>query len=373
MKKLLLTGCLLASLLFFIVALIFVLAMYWNSRHPDAGTGSNTTIALDPALWNQDTDQDKIDDYTESVLGYNVKQTEDTFCKDKIMENCDQEITTDVSKALKNVVIIIDGSTSMNDKIGSETKMEILKATLAEVLPTIQFDAYTKVALMAYGHRIPNDQKTASCEDTEVMYPIATMDVAGFLTKVNTVNTSGWTPLAKSLREAGAMLKNSPLAANSIILISDGKETCDGDPVNEAKALKDAGVVEKVSVIGFSAGDDEASLREIANAGGGDYITASDQASLQSSFENMVKESLNLAKYRICLIKMSNNYSTCIDESYNPAVDYVKQNHPVCKGQTDNMSCIALVGQMTLMRSNLLAEYSLQYINKLQSTGTPGK
>ena len=65
--------------------------------------------------------------------------------------------------------------------------------------------------------------------------------------------------------------------------MTDGKETCGGDPVAAAEGLSAAGVQPVVNVIGFQAGDaDQEALRAIAEAGGGDYTSVDSPEQLEA-------------------------------------------------------------------------------------------
>ncbi len=122
---------------------------------------------------------------------------------------------------------------------------------------------------------------------------------------------SGTTPLGGALEDALAYLTavkaNDPIQDISadcrpyrVVLVTDGLETCDGDPVAAAGALYDAGF--PVSVIAFSTADPtvQAALDEIAAAGNPltpAAISASDQVGLSAAFAEIITDSI---KYELC-------------------------------------------------------------------------
>jgi hypothetical protein len=74
-------------------------------------------------------------------------------------------------------------------------------------------------------------------------------------------------------------------AINSVILVSDGEETCGGDPVKKAQELCQANIKVVTNVIGFNvSGAVEAQLKAIANAGCGTYYSASSKVELDNAF-----------------------------------------------------------------------------------------
>jgi hypothetical protein len=109
---------------------------------------------------------------------------------------------------------------------------------------------------------------------------------------------SGTTPIAGSLNSARAYLETvrgrdgrGACRPYRVILLTDGTETCGGDPVAAASALRSAGF--PVHVIGFAidAGS-RAQLDAIAAAGGtGSAIFVDDSAALSAAIARIVNES----------------------------------------------------------------------------------
>ena len=68
-----------------------------------------------------------------------------------------------------------------------------------------------------------------------------------------------------------------------VVLVTDGEETCDDDPLAAIAALRAAGMDVRVNIVGFAI--DEHQLREQfeawARAGGGLYVEAHDREELQ--------------------------------------------------------------------------------------------
>ncbi|MFH0900666.1 MAG: MopE-related protein [Pseudomonadota bacterium] len=115
---------------------------------------------------------------------------------------------------------------------------------------------------------------------------------------------TGNTPLAGALEDALTYL-NDPASGIKIgdpkascrpyrvILVTDGEETCGGDPVAAAQALKDAGI--HVSVIGFAADDPNNTLNAIARAGspsGAGAIFVDDATALAAAAASIVSETI---------------------------------------------------------------------------------
>ena len=108
-------------------------------------------------------------------------------------------------------------------------------------------------------------------------------------TTATNLSAYGYTPLAESLRLAGADLKSFDKLRQTIVLISDGKETCGGDPVKEIEKLREAGINVRVHVVGFDI-DAQArtQLKAIAKAGSGTYYDAANAIELANSLKLVI-------------------------------------------------------------------------------------
>lgn len=186
-----------------------------------------------------------------------------------------------------NVEIILDASGSMKKTIGSKSMMEIAKEAIQEFASTLPEEA--NVGLRVYGHKGTGSDadKAMSCAANELVYPIQPYSDSGLKEALGKFNPSGWTPLAQSLLEAQQDL--APFKGenhrNIIYLVSDGVETCDGDPIAAAKSLKASEISPVVNIIGFDLGSkDEQQLMEVAEAAGGTYVNVRNHEQLKSQF-----------------------------------------------------------------------------------------
>jgi len=174
------------------------------------------------------------------------------------------------------VMIVLDASGSMWAQIAGKTKIEVAREALAELLRG--WDPKIEVGLMAYGHRRKGD-----CADIEVVSPAAPLDAARLTKLVNGIKPNGMTPLSAAVRQAAQSLKFNQQRA-TVILISDGIETCNADPCEVGAELEKLGIEFTTHVIGFDVQrQDEGGLRCLANATGGRYFRATDAAALRES------------------------------------------------------------------------------------------
>jgi len=188
------------------------------------------------------------------------------------------------AQAASNVLFILDASGSMAQKFGDQTKMQAAKDVFKSLLSDLPKDA--NVGLELYGHHGNKD-----CSVIEVMDPVAPLDAAAIQANVDKLTPQkGATPIAASLEQGAEALK-SVHGDKAIVLISDGKETCGGDPATVAKKLSAKGINITTHVVGLGVKDEEkAQLASIAVAGGGKYYSTNNAEQLKQSLAEIKEE-----------------------------------------------------------------------------------
>jgi len=192
-----------------------------------------------------------------------------------------------------NLLIILDASGSMAAELGNERRIEAARRALTNMINILDEDqpAQVNVGLRIFGNGGDNTDagRAESCQSTTLLVPIAGgLDIPLLREQSAAWQPVGWTPLALALESA---LDDFPPASdnirNLIIVVSDGEESCDGDPCAAAQALGDAGI--QVSVIGVGLPPEEAeSLRCIPRNGNGIYIDAQDSQTIEDVFTQAV-------------------------------------------------------------------------------------
>jgi len=187
------------------------------------------------------------------------------------------------SAPLPQVMIILDGSGSMWGQVKGQVKIDGARQVFAKVLPSIAPEA--AVGLTLYGHRRKGD-----CGDIEVVSAPGKMSREALLQAVQSLQPKGMTPIAHSLQMTADLLKTYE-GETTVILISDGEETCHEDPCAAVKALKTSGIKFILHVIGFGVDTKQQSqLSCLAQAGGGRYFPAGDVAGLLKAMETVKGE-----------------------------------------------------------------------------------
>lgn len=181
--------------------------------------------------------------------------------------------------------LVLDASGSMAAASAGGTRMTAAKAALgsfAEVLPV-----ESTVSVRVYGHLGSNSDadKAVSCKASELVYQGAA-DPDAVAAGIADIEPVGWTPLAKAITDAAGDIPEGTTDA-IVYVVTDGLETCDGDPVAAATQLAGTGIAPIVNVIGFDVGDtDLAALQAIAEAGGGEFTRVGSEADLRNHWQD---------------------------------------------------------------------------------------
>jgi len=189
-------------------------------------------------------------------------------------------------EASKNVEIIMDASNSMWGQIGGEAKITIARKVLAQIINGLPESMH--VGLRVYGHRFGLNDKLA-CTDTQLLVPIGPVAKAQLIDTVNKIQLKGKTPLVHSVLAAIKDFEKTP--NGSVILVTDGIESCNGDIKSIGPAVKKSGLELKVHIVGFDIKEKEAraELEAIAKSTEGRYLDAKNAGELLSALEQTLK------------------------------------------------------------------------------------
>src|SRR5262249_46815388 len=152
------------------------------------------------------------------------------------------------------ILVLLDGSGSMKDKWGEQTKFELAKTLLLHVVDSIEkANPRVEFGLRIFGHQYPKSEH--NCLDSKLEVSFAKKNFEKLKTAMDNVHPQGWTPIAYSLAQAITDFPNDSLSTNSIILITDGIETCKGNPCDVAQQYEQKRVSLKPFIIGLGFAD----------------------------------------------------------------------------------------------------------------------
>ncbi len=180
------------------------------------------------------------------------------------------------AQAARTIELVLDASGSMNAKLpDGRPKIDAARAAVQAFVAAIP--AGTTLAFRAYGHQSPREKH--DCADTALLIPFgdAVAVRAEVVAQAAALKAQGYTPITRVLETAAKDFPPPDKTPRFIVLVSDGKETCDGDPCATARAMQAAGAGLVIHTIGFDV--DKAArtqLECVAKATGGTYFDAPD-------------------------------------------------------------------------------------------------
>ncbi len=145
------------------------------------------------------------------------------------------------------VEMVVDASNSMWGQLDGTPKISIAKQILDEALDALPDDL--RLALRVYGHRHPRELH--NCTDSELLVPMGADNRSGVREAIAGFRPRGQTPLAYTLGQVAADFGDFA-GERAVVLVTDGIESCGGDPVQAARELAEREIV--VHVIGFGLG-----------------------------------------------------------------------------------------------------------------------
>jgi Ca-activated chloride channel family protein len=184
---------------------------------------------------------------------------------------------------LSPAIIVLDGSRSMWNKLGGQSKVAIVRSNLGETFKT--YEDRIAFGLVAAGHR-----QGKTCAEAELIAkpgeltsktPGKLLFGAGFKPKLGR-------PIAAALVEAA---KQTPPTGLDVVLITDGLDSCKANVCATVKSLKQAAPGLRIHVIGFDpkAKQTIKPLACVAQSTGGQFLTAASANELKQDLTSVLE------------------------------------------------------------------------------------
>jgi len=164
-------------------------------------------------------------------------------------------------------MVILDGSGSMNDKDRfGLVKINAAKDIIKDISSKLD-SSKTNAGLVDF---------SSGCYSSRLLVEPSNNDFNKIVTRTQSIQAEGKTPLAAAIRKTGNIMQNIDKNVN-IVILSDGEESCGGNPVYEAQRLKNIfGDRLNIFVVGYSVNSSiEYQLKQLV-AGKGMYFSAED-------------------------------------------------------------------------------------------------
>ena len=147
------------------------------------------------------------------------------------------------------ILFLLDGSGSMLAKWENTYRITVAKKLLTDLVDSLRNDDKLELGLRVYGHQY--DRRLGRCDDTKLEAPFAKNNHDRIISVLRNIGPKGTTPIAYALEQAAKDFPNDVKTRNIIIIITDGIESCDGDPCAVSLALQKQNIFLKPFIIGI--------------------------------------------------------------------------------------------------------------------------
>jgi len=147
------------------------------------------------------------------------------------------------------ILFLLDGSGSMLAKWENTYRITVAKKLLSDLVDSLRTDDKLELALRVYGHQY--DRRLGRCDDTKLEVSFAQNNHDRIINVLKNIGPKGTTPIAYALEQAANDFPNDVKTRNIIIIITDGIESCEGDPCAVSLALQKRNIFLKPFIIGI--------------------------------------------------------------------------------------------------------------------------
>lgn len=197
-------------------------------------------------------------------------------------------------KPTTRILFVFDASQSMYGRWQSDMKINIAQRLLSNLLDSLRDVENLQLALRVYGHQ--RSISPQDCSDTQLLVAFGDDNINKIKHKLKTLVPKGTTPIARSLEAAGKDFIKCDNCRNIIVLITDGKEECDGDPCAVSQSLQKRGIVLKPFIIGIG--------KDFKNAFDcvGTYFNAASEIEFRKALKVVISQALNSTTAQVNLL-----------------------------------------------------------------------
>lgn len=206
----------------------------------------------------------------------------------------------EVSSKVTRILFILDASGSMIEKWEGKTRMEVAKETLTGLMDSLKKQSKVEIALRVYGHQF--DKKLNNCKDTKLEVPFKNNNHEEIKQKLSKIKPKGTTLISYTLEQCAKDFPYQPNSRNIVILLTDGIESCGGDPCKLSHELSKKKIFLKPFIIGMGANIDFSKAFNCM----GTYYDAQSVTNFKSTLQSIVKQSITPTFVKINLLDEDN-------------------------------------------------------------------
>ncbi|MDD3738282.1 MAG: VWA domain-containing protein [Lentimicrobiaceae bacterium] len=201
------------------------------------------------------------------------------------------------TKPVTRILFIFDASQSMLGRWQSDSKFNIARKLMYELLDSIKGVPNTQIALRLYGHQYQFPPQV--CNDTKLEVPFGNNNIERIKQKLQSSKARGTTPLSFAMEQAVKDFADDENSRNIIILITDGIEECNGDPCAVSAMLQKNGIALKPFIIGI--GNDFNEAFDCV----GTYFDATKEEDFKKALNVIISQTLNSTTAQVNLLDIN--------------------------------------------------------------------
>lgn len=181
-----------------------------------------------------------------------------------------------------DAMIVMDASGSMSQLFkGGNSKIEAARLAAHEVVPISS--QHRRLGLLTLG-----PGRKEQCSNVDMVVPVQLNASKSILSMIDNIKTDGGTPLSTALEKAAEALDYEHKKA-TIVVLTDGDDTCGRDTCKTAKDLKARSSDLTIHVIGLEGGFDELKNAScIADETGGVFVDTTTYQGLKDAMSLML-------------------------------------------------------------------------------------
>lgn len=235
------------------------------------------------------------------------------------------------------ILFLLDASGSMHQPWGTNNEPRIISAKriLNELMDSLERNNKVELALRVYGHQSPLGAK--DCKDTKLEAGFSRNNISFIRNKLKNITPRGITPIAFSLQQSANDFPDNQ-TRNIIILMTDGEESCKGDPCAVAYELEKKGIVLKHFAIGIGITEDAAKTFQCF----GSFYNVNDQQSFKSVLTGIINKVTNNNTSQVYIFNQQNkpietDINMTFYDTYNKNLKYNLYQTLDGRGQPDTL------------------------------------
>jgi len=186
------------------------------------------------------------------------------------------------SAQVTRILFLLDLSASMSERWSESTKIDVARKVLTHLADSLNTLKNVETGLRVFGDQSPSNM--SDCNDTRLLVPFQKNNSKQIEQQLYGIEPRGVTPIALSLQRTAGDFPHDPTARNIIILITDGIESCGGDPCSISLSLLKENIILKPFIIGMSVNSEESKMNDCI----GNYYDAPDADKFRTIIRNIV-------------------------------------------------------------------------------------